>query len=138
VPESVYVRVLCSWYVIVLSPTGSPWTFKCEKSANPVQEKLGGFEFVVWKQDSESTLILTEAFSLVLASMISSKIPSPVLAPSVIGTVTRACTSNPATLLIPCHPVVRKNDELGGYRWGIGLKKALLRVEETLPAKLKC
>ena len=109
----------------------------CEKSANPVQEKLGAFKFVVWKQDSESRLLLTEAFSLAMASMTTSKIPSLVLAPSVIGAVARARTSNPATVLILCLPVVRKNGELGGYRWVVGWKKALLRMEEALPDKLK-
>jgi AraC family transcriptional regulator of adaptative response/methylated-DNA-[protein]-cysteine methyltransferase len=51
--------------------------------------------------------------------------------------VARACASNPAPLLIPCHRVIRKNGGLGGYRWGIERKKALLRMEKTLTAKLE-
>jgi len=43
--------------------------------------------------------------------------------------VARACATNPAAILIPCHRVVRKDGGLGGYRWGIKRKQALLAVE---------
>ena len=51
--------------------------------------------------------------------------------PNAVRAVARACASNPAVLLVPCHRVVRKNGELGGYRWGIERKRALLRHELT-------
>jgi AraC family transcriptional regulator of adaptative response/methylated-DNA-[protein]-cysteine methyltransferase len=43
--------------------------------------------------------------------------------------VARACATNPVALLIPCHRVVRGDGALGGYRWGIERKAALLRHE---------
>lgn len=43
--------------------------------------------------------------------------------------VARACATNPAAILIPCHRVVREDGGLGGYRWGIKRKKALLAGE---------
>jgi AraC family transcriptional regulator of adaptative response/methylated-DNA-[protein]-cysteine methyltransferase len=43
--------------------------------------------------------------------------------------VARACATNPLPLVIPCHRVVRKNGDLGGYRWGIERKKMLLEHE---------
>lgn len=43
--------------------------------------------------------------------------------------VARACATNPAAILIPCHRVVREDGGLGGYRWGIKRKQALLAVE---------
>ena len=49
--------------------------------------------------------------------------------PNAVRAVARACASNPAVLLIPCHRVIRKNGQLGGYRWGIERKRALLRHE---------
>jgi AraC family transcriptional regulator of adaptative response/methylated-DNA-[protein]-cysteine methyltransferase len=43
--------------------------------------------------------------------------------------VARACATNPAAILIPCHRIVREDGGLGGYRWGIKRKQALLAGE---------
>ena len=45
--------------------------------------------------------------------------------------VSRACATNPVSIIIPCHRVVRKGGGLGGYRWGIERKKSLLKAEGT-------
>ena len=45
--------------------------------------------------------------------------------------VARACASNPAAVAIPCHRVVPKRGELGGYRWGLHRKRALLQRERA-------
>ena len=52
--------------------------------------------------------------------------------PKAVRAVARACASNPTILLIPCHRVVRKNGELGGYRWGLERKRIILRHECTI------
>jgi AraC family transcriptional regulator of adaptative response/methylated-DNA-[protein]-cysteine methyltransferase len=49
--------------------------------------------------------------------------------PQAARAVARACASNPLVLLTPCHRVVRSDGGLGGYRWGLDLKKALLERE---------
>lgn len=50
-----------------------------------------------------------------------------------IPTATRAVASaigkNPIAVLIPCHRVLRKDGQIGGYRWGIPQKLALLDWE---------
>ncbi len=43
--------------------------------------------------------------------------------------VGNACASNPVALVIPCHRAVRKDGSLGGYRWGLGRKEALIAME---------
>ena len=43
--------------------------------------------------------------------------------------VARACGANPVALLIPCHRVTRRGGGLGGYRWGVARKRALLARE---------
>jgi len=45
--------------------------------------------------------------------------------------VAEACASNEVAILIPCHRVIRSDGSSGGYRWGIGRKKALLKKEQT-------
>lgn len=49
--------------------------------------------------------------------------------PTAARAVARACATNPIAVAIPCHRVVRENGELGGYRWGMERKKALLARE---------
>jgi AraC family transcriptional regulator of adaptative response/methylated-DNA-[protein]-cysteine methyltransferase len=43
--------------------------------------------------------------------------------------VARACASNPVAVVVPCHRIVRSDGELGGYRWGLERKAALLARE---------
>jgi AraC family transcriptional regulator of adaptative response/methylated-DNA-[protein]-cysteine methyltransferase len=50
--------------------------------------------------------------------------------PSAARAVARACATNPVALVTPCHRVIRQNGELGGYRWGLERKQALLAREK--------
>jgi AraC family transcriptional regulator of adaptative response/methylated-DNA-[protein]-cysteine methyltransferase len=49
--------------------------------------------------------------------------------PGAVRAVGRACATNPVALVIPCHRVVREDQSLGGYRWGLERKKKLLHKE---------
>ena len=49
--------------------------------------------------------------------------------PTAVRAVARACATNPVAVVIPCHRVVREDGSMGGYRWGIERKKALLELE---------
>lgn len=51
--------------------------------------------------------------------------------------VARACATNPLSILIPCHRVLRQDGGLGGYRWGIQRKQALLEAEKRQRRTLK-
>jgi len=52
--------------------------------------------------------------------------------PGAVRAVGRACATNPVALVIPCHRVVREDQSLGGYRWGLDRKKKLLEQEKRL------
>jgi len=52
--------------------------------------------------------------------------------PGAARAVARACAANPVALAIPCHRVVPRNGEPGGYRWGAWRKRALLARESAL------
>jgi AraC family transcriptional regulator of adaptative response/methylated-DNA-[protein]-cysteine methyltransferase len=49
--------------------------------------------------------------------------------PRAARAVGNACGANPTALLVPCHRVVRGDGSVGGYRWGVDRKKALLGME---------
>ena len=49
--------------------------------------------------------------------------------PRAVRAVAGACAANPAAVVIPCHRVVRSDGDLGGYRWGVTRKQALLQAE---------
>ncbi|MDT4897602.1 MAG: AraC family transcriptional regulator [Acidobacteriota bacterium] len=49
--------------------------------------------------------------------------------PGAVRAVARACASNTVAVVIPCHRVIRGNGELGGYRWGLKRKHALINRE---------
>jgi len=56
--------------------------------------------------------------------------------PTASRAVARACAMNPAALVIPCHRVVSKSGETGGYRWGVERKRSLLEMESEDMQKL--
>lgn len=41
------------------------------------------------------------------------------------------CAKNVWPLFVPCHRIVRSNGGMGGFAYGIDLKKALLQFEKT-------
>jgi len=51
--------------------------------------------------------------------------------PTAVRAVARACATNPVAVAIPCHRVVREDGGMGGYRWGIERKAALLKIEQA-------
>jgi AraC family transcriptional regulator of adaptative response/methylated-DNA-[protein]-cysteine methyltransferase len=52
--------------------------------------------------------------------------------PKAIRAVARACATNPVSVVVPCHRVVRQDGTLAGYRWGIGRKRRLLDHEAAI------
>jgi AraC family transcriptional regulator of adaptative response/methylated-DNA-[protein]-cysteine methyltransferase len=52
--------------------------------------------------------------------------------PSAVRAVAHACGMNHIALVIPCHRVVREDGSMGGYKWGIERKAAILAREHSL------
>jgi AraC family transcriptional regulator of adaptative response/methylated-DNA-[protein]-cysteine methyltransferase len=49
--------------------------------------------------------------------------------PKAVRAVARACATNPVSIVVPCHRVIREDGNLAGYRWGITRKEQLLATE---------
>lgn len=56
--------------------------------------------------------------------------------PKAVRSVASACAANRIGVLVPCHRVLRGDGSLGGYRWGLERKRALLDVERSRKAAL--
>ncbi len=50
--------------------------------------------------------------------------------PQAVRAVGTAIGKNPLAYLIPCHRVVRTDGSLGGFRWGLEVKRRLLATEQ--------
>ena len=84
---------------------------------------LGGpFEIRVW----EALLAVPEGTVTTYAA-----IARAIGRPGAARAVGRAVGRNPIALLVPCHRVLRRDGSLGGYHWGLGVKRALLAVEHA-------
>ena len=51
--------------------------------------------------------------------------------PTAARAVARACAQNRLAVIVPCHRIVRGDGSLGGYRWGLPRKAALLESERA-------
>jgi len=49
--------------------------------------------------------------------------------PKAVRAVARACATNPVSIVVPCHRVIREDGSLAGYRWGLSRKEQLLKQE---------
>jgi AraC family transcriptional regulator of adaptative response/methylated-DNA-[protein]-cysteine methyltransferase len=49
--------------------------------------------------------------------------------PKAVRAVASANARNKIGVLIPCHRILRGNGSLGGYRWGLERKRALIDAE---------
>ena len=51
--------------------------------------------------------------------------------PKAVRAVARACATNPVSIVVPCHRVIRGDGHLAGYRWGLSRKQQLLAREAS-------
>ena len=86
----------------------------------PLDVRATAFQWRVWRQLQAIPYGQTRTYQEVAAALGK---------PSATRAVARACATNPVALLIPCHRVIRTDGSMGGYRWGIPRKEALLKQE---------
>ena len=94
-------------------------------TAHPTQPltlliKGTNFQLQVWR-----SLLQIPLGGVVTYQSIANKIERP----KAVRAVGSAIGKNPVGYLIPCHRVIRGSGELGGYRWGLDRKQAILAWE---------
>lgn len=87
----------------------------------PLDVEGTAFQIRVWEALRQIPRGETRTYSQVAAEIGS---------PQSVRAVASACSANRVALAVPCHRVVRADGSLGGYRWGVDVKEALLTVEE--------
>ncbi|WP_272001795.1 bifunctional helix-turn-helix domain-containing protein/methylated-DNA--[protein]-cysteine S-methyltransferase [Roseovarius sp. ZX-A-9] len=60
-----------------------------------------------------------------------SEIAGAIGSPRAVRAVGTAVGRNPISLLIPCHRALRKSGGLGGYHWGLPVKRSILAWESA-------
>ncbi len=89
-------------------------------SSLPLDIRATAFQRRVWRYLQSIPFGATKSYS---------EVAKGIGQPRACRAVARACAANPVAVAIPCHRVVREDGSMGGYRWGIERKKALLEIE---------
>lgn len=78
------------------------------------------FQFAVWAQ-----LQRIPAGSVISYAELARRIGRP----TAFRAVAQACGANPVGVLVPCHRVIASDGGLGGFGFGLAIKRELLRRE---------
>lgn len=88
----------------------------------PLDVQATAFQRRVWKELQRIPRGRTRTYSQVAKSLGR---------PTAVRAVARACATNPVSIVVPCHRVIREDGTLAGYRWGLSRKEQLLAQEKA-------
>ena len=86
------------------------------------------FQKLVWRELQKIQYGKTKSYSEIAVAAGNKK------AQRAIGS---ACNKNPILIIIPCHRVISKNGNLGGFEYGINIKEKLLNLENNAENECK-
>lgn len=81
------------------------------------------FQYIVWR-----ALLTVPSGQTKSYEQIAQQIGQP----NATRAVASAIAQNKIAFLIPCHRIIRKSGELGGFRWGMACKRKILDWELTV------
>ena len=88
----------------------------------PLDLQATAFQRRVWQELQQIPRGATRTYSQVARALGN---------PKAVRAVARACATNPVSVVVPCHRVVREDGHLAGYRWGLSRKEQLLAQERA-------
>jgi AraC family transcriptional regulator, regulatory protein of adaptative response / methylated-DNA-[protein]-cysteine methyltransferase len=86
----------------------------------PLDVQATAFQRRVWQELQKIPRGTTKTYTQVAKSLGN---------PRSVRAVARACATNPVSIVVPCHRVIRADGKLAGYRWGLSRKEKLLERE---------
>ena len=86
----------------------------------PLDVQATAFQRRVWQELQKIPRGATRTYTQVAKSLGK---------PRSVRAVARACATNPVSIVVPCHRVIRTDGSLAGYRWGLSRKQKLLERE---------
>jgi AraC family transcriptional regulator of adaptative response/methylated-DNA-[protein]-cysteine methyltransferase len=86
----------------------------------PLDVQATAFQRRVWQELQKIPLGSTRTYTQVARALGK---------PNAVRAVARACATNPISIVVPCHRVIRADGHLAGYRWGLNRKQELLQRE---------
>jgi AraC family transcriptional regulator of adaptative response/methylated-DNA-[protein]-cysteine methyltransferase len=89
----------------------------------PLDLQATAFQRRVWQELQRIPAGTTRTYSQVARALGN---------PKAIRAVARACATNPVSIVVPCHRVIREDGNLAGYRWGLSRKEQLLARESEV------
>ncbi len=92
----------------------------------PLDLRATAFQWKVWRYLQGIPFAEVQSYS---------EVAQGIGQPKAARAVARACATNRVAIVIPCHRVIRGTGELGGYRWGLDRKRALLDGERAARAR---
>ncbi|TCS60533.1 AraC family transcriptional regulator of adaptative response/methylated-DNA-[protein]-cysteine methyltransferase [Varunaivibrio sulfuroxidans] len=110
---------LSDWVALVVALIDTPG----QNIALPLDIRGTAFQERVWQALGRIPCGQTVSYSR-LATMIGQ--------PTAARAVARACATNAIAVAVPCHRIVRGSGALGGYRWGLERKRALIEREAAI------
>jgi AraC family transcriptional regulator of adaptative response/methylated-DNA-[protein]-cysteine methyltransferase len=88
----------------------------------PLDVRATAFQLKVWRYLQTIPTGETRTYS---------QVAQAIGEPNASRAVGRACGSNQVAIVIPCHRVIRGDQTMGGYRWGLERKEKLLERERS-------
>jgi AraC family transcriptional regulator of adaptative response/methylated-DNA-[protein]-cysteine methyltransferase len=107
----------------------APWVRAIQKHLDGYQRRLNlpldlqatAFRRRVWKELQRIPYGRTRTYQ---------EVARAIGRPKAVRAVARACATNPVSIVVPCHRVIREDGSLAGYRWGLKRKQALIEAEK--------
>ena len=88
----------------------------------PLDLQATAFQRRVWQELQQIPRGSTRTYSQVARALGN---------PKAVRAVARGFATNPVSIVVPCHRVIREDGNLAGYRWGVGRKEQLLAQERA-------